>query len=471
MSNNYINKYPWRALGLFMLGLVCLFAILQVWRYSAKPDISRKDEIIENSLAKASDYFIAQQYDLLQKTKKIAAELRSSDLQDSSLKLFNILQNYPNLWGAMLTKNGRPVVWRGYSLGLLPLESKKADTLKNIEIEKQNNVIFWQAHLTFKQQADQKEANVYRLYTTKRIAQSNALKVARSSEYNFLKNAHNLNKYPLAVSLLEPAPDDLLTYKSLLNLSGDSVGVVYAVPGHFEQLLQTWEKANKGWLSVFAIFCFAAFLIFVTFWIDLEILWKNLLLRIFFVLCGWAVFTYISIPTNWLPRLLDGMPAEMLQSYQHLCTFGISALFLFLLAATIHRTLQNEGSKHFKFGPTTAIYGGLIIGIISSLIIFSALNRASTLVLGTSFPLFNLQIIPSPGIILLYIALGLMLWGVALLILNINHFIFRNCRFYYKQSWLISLAGLVFTFALINFIRGDSFLSWKFYITLFFYVL
>src|SRR5699024_4739785 len=135
----------------------------------------------------------------------------------------------------------------------------------------------------------QNKPAVYHLYTVERIIQNNALKIARPQEYHLLKDANRTYNYPLSVSLLEPLPEKQIRYKVLTNTAGDSVGVVYAVPGHFEQLMQTWQKANNTWHSIFAIFCFVAFLIFVTFWIDLELLWLNMIIRIFFVFCGWSV--------------------------------------------------------------------------------------------------------------------------------------------------------------------------------------
>lgn len=469
MSDSYINRYPWRSLGWFILGIVCLLVVMQGWRYIIKPDLTQKDEIIASSLDETAAVFVNRQYNLLKKTEEIVDKLRTTNLQDSSLKPYHVLQNYPDLWGAMLVKDGRPIVWQGFSLGFMPLTEHTADTVKSIAIKKQNNVIFWLAHTAFKQQTGQQEPVVYHLYAAERIAQANALNIGGSQEYHFIKSVNSAYDYPLSISLLEPPPAQRLAYKVLRNVMGDSVGVASAVPGHFEQLSQSWKQENKTWHSIFAIFCFVAFLVFVTFWIDLEVLWLNMVIRMFFVLCGWSVFNYVSISTRWLPGLLESLPVEMIHSYQLLCEFGINALFLFLLAYTIHRTLNNVTNKYHRVGSVTAVIGGIIIGIISMVLILGTFTFSSSLILDTSFPLLNLQIIPSTGIILLYIALGLMLWGIALLILNFNRYIFRNGYDYYKQAWLCSLAGFIIAFVFINFMRGDFIISWPFYTALFFY--
>lgn len=468
MNKNYVNRYSWQAVGWFILGLACLFALMQGWRYLEKPNLQQKDEIIANSLDEASALFINKQHELAAKANEIAHKLQSVDLQDSSLSLYNIFQDYSDLWGMILVKEHKPVVWYGYSLGLLPFKDTK-DTVNHIAIERQNNVIYWLAQRTISKQTGQQKKDVYQLFVAERIVQTNALKIGQSQEYNFLKETGTKNGYPVSISLLEPAPDTLQAYRVLRNTKGDSVGVVYAVLGHIDQLQQNWKEANKTWQSLFAIFCCIAFLVFFTFWIEHDLFWVNLAIRLFFVFCGWFVFITVSISTRWLPDLLSNVSAEVLTSYQALCQFGINALFLFLFAFTIHRLFGQASNKGHRFGKMVSLLGSLIIGFISTLLIFAGINRASTLILNTSFPLMNLQIIPPVGTVLLYLVLGLMLWGLSLLLLNISRFIFRNSRHNFKQLWAFLWFGLILAFIFIYYLLGDVLPWWKYCTIIFFY--
>ncbi len=468
MNDSYIKNYPRRSLAWFLSAFIILLIALVGWRYITKPSPAKKDEIIAKSLDEGANIFHNWQRKLLQRTESLAAELRFEESQDSTLRWYEILEEETELWGSMLVKEGEPIVWQGFSLGVLKSAYPDTVTDSYIEIKRENNVLFWLAHASFTRQAGQ-DSVTYHLFAAERLMQNNALKIGNEREYHFLDEAARRYNYPLSFSILEPPPDEEVLYRVLHNPAQDSIGIVYAVPGHFQQLLNDWQEANSLWYSLFAVFFFVSFLMFITFYIELKSIWSNLIIRIIFILVGWLFFYGVSISTRWLQEMLSAAPPELFASYQSLAFFAINAVFLFLIAYSIHRTLRDSVTQYRECERTASVTGGFIAGVFVMLLISVAGWRAFRLVHGTSFPLLDLQIIPPAGVILLYLSLGLMLWAVALLVLNINRFIFRICRNHYKWALFTSVAGFIVAFIIFNFLRKEHLLSWQFYAGLAFY--
>ncbi|HKK45163.1 MAG TPA: hypothetical protein VJ964_06545, partial [Balneolaceae bacterium] len=236
-------------LGWTLLGLLLALLALEGWRYGVKPSKVNNEQVMQHSLTKAADFFLSRQQELLAHSQNLAATLRPPLIQKKSSKyLFKAFTQFPEFWSATLYKGQQPVIWNNFALeNRTPQHDRSQDA--TVSVKKNDNVIFWECHVPFSIQDSSGTVN-YDLYTRYRIEQSNPLPIGDRSEFNIFHSAKLSTAYPLNFSIFNTPPNDIVKSQPLLNLQGDSVGVVYATADEFQQTQAQWRQNTRFWRSV-----------------------------------------------------------------------------------------------------------------------------------------------------------------------------------------------------------------------------
>jgi len=181
-----------------LLGLLLLLLVLEGWRYGVKPSEANNEQLIEQSLTEASNYFLSKQKTLLSNTEDLAATLQSPLLQErSSQYLHNTLTQFPQFWGIVLYQEKNPITWTGFALGDSrqpnPSTRKQEPT---VSLKKHNNVIYWEFHVPFTVQDSSGMVN-YDLLTSYRVEQRNPLPIGDRNEFTLFNSSDFTTPYPL----------------------------------------------------------------------------------------------------------------------------------------------------------------------------------------------------------------------------------------------------------------------------------
>src|SRR5699024_10062788 len=180
------TKHPYRSLAPGIVVLLIAVGFLAVWRYSKMPRQKSRSARLNQSLERTASNFTAAQQKLLRQSQSLAGQLKAELARESSPdQLYQTLVSYPQFWGTVLYQQKEPVVWDGFSLvvpGLLKGNEGKAS---KVRIVKDNNVIYWLAHVDFTIESAQ-DSTTYHLFTAKRIRQHNVLSIGSSQNYSIL---------------------------------------------------------------------------------------------------------------------------------------------------------------------------------------------------------------------------------------------------------------------------------------------
>src|SRR5699024_5506532 len=110
----------YRNLALTLLGLLALLIVLEGWRYAIKPGRQYNSDLINAKLQKAADSFARQQQTLKQRSNELAQTLEGQlEAEQGRAELLASMEPYSDLWGVGLYISNQPVVWQGFSLGIL----------------------------------------------------------------------------------------------------------------------------------------------------------------------------------------------------------------------------------------------------------------------------------------------------------------------------------------------------------------
>ncbi len=436
-------------LGWTLLGLLLLLLALEGWRYGVKPSEVNNEQIIERSLTQASDYFINKQQALLADTEDLAATLQSPLLQKRSNQyLHNALAQFPQFWSSALYQDKRPIAWNGFALGNTPQPTGANSQQQNsISLKKHNNVIFWEFHVPFSVQDSSGTIN-FDLLTSHRIEQRNPLPIGDRNEFSLFNSAEFSSPYPLSFSIFSSPPQEYEQIQQLNNLQGDSIGVVYATADKFQQTQQQWEQNTRFWRSVFALLCFLILSCLLYWAADRLPLWRALGLQLLSIGIGWCILFYTNMLSYWVLALSNLSPdvwSTAVDSISFTCT---NALFALVGAITVARKI-NDYSKQINpdsYLVSIVLAGGAgMLNATGILWVFDLLYHAS---ITSNVPLLDLRILPEWGTIVLYLALGMSVLALGIILTAINRLLFRTTSEYFK----LTASVLAITFGICLFV-------------------
>lgn len=472
MFRNFISKNPGRVFAWLLAVLLVLLILMEGWRYTTKPDAENRKVVLESTLQQIREEFLQEQQQLLNQTQMLSQSLQTQLQQrQEPSSLQHTMQAYPELWGAALYLNDEPIVWSDFSLDLFPASSVPTDSLSSVVIRRNNNVLYWLAQSRFTLQTADGKAP-YRLYTAKRIKQTNALPIGDDREYSFLDNRYENDFYTLDLGIFDPLPEDIATYEVLYSLSEDSVGTVYATSKNVDQVITNWEQNTRFWRAAFILLAFTLLGIWFYLLVEQHTPRRSLFFQLLIVTIGWLVFSQINIAENWLPALLENLPQEQILSYQQLCNFTLNGFFFLIGAFTLQQklsTLQYEVQPNSFF---SAIFAAAGAGFANMLVIVLTFKSCYNLIYSISIPMLSLQVFAGLDTFFVYLALGIMLLALTIALIAINLFLLRAFAEYFKLTITIAIISFMVSLFLSQIFISDFFaLTWASIISAIFFLL
>lgn len=429
------------------MGLLLLLLALEGWRYGVKPSKANNDQLIQHSLSEASNYFLDKQKELLSSTEELSATLQRPILQNRSIQyLFNTLTQFPQFWGITLSQENQPLVWTGFALQDKDLEQQPNQQNGNsVTIKKHNNVIYWEFHVPFNVK-DSSGTISHDLHSRYRIEQSNPLTIGDRNEFNIFNSSQLSTSYPLSFSIFTSPPTNYVQAQQLSNLQGDSVGVVYATTDKFQQTKSQWKENTRFWRSVYALLCFVI-LSYLVFWAaDRFSLWQALAVQLFLIGIGWGVLVHTNMLSYWILTLTDLSNSEWSSTVQHLSAFSTNAFFALIASITISRKINRIDYKIHSTSYLSSLALGSITGVFNGITILTTFDLLYHASITGNIPLLDLQILPHWSSIILYLAMGMSVLALGLILIAITQLLFRSTSDHFKLtgsvliiSFLISL--------------------------------
>lgn len=450
-------------LGWALLGLLLLLLALEGWRYGVKPSEVNNELLISNSLDEASQYFLDQQQKLLTNSQNLSANLRPALLQGQSPGyLNNTINQFPDFWSVALFRNNQAITWSGFALQNNDDRQRSSQSEPTIELKKNNNVIYWECHVPFSIQ-DSSGTIDYDLFTNYRIEQSNPLAIGDRSEFNIF-DSHSFNTaYPLNFSIFSESPDQFVESQTLLDLQGDSVGVVYATADEFQQTKAEWQQNTRFWRSVYALLCFIVLASIVFMAAEQLSLWKSLGLQLFSIGIGWGIFSYTNMLSYWVLTLSEVNGSGWTTTVKSLSSTSTNAIFGLLASVTIARKLKQY---HQKINPdwylsTIGMAG--ILGAVNALSIFVFFEAIYQSAIASGVPTLDLRLFPDWGTVILYLAIGIATLAAGNILVALNRLLFRITEEHLKlTASVLSASFFVSLFVVQLFIPQQLIFNWSF---------
>lgn len=449
--------------GWALLGLLLILLILEGWRYGVKPSEVTNQQLIESSLDKASDHFLAKQQELLEDTEDLAAKLQPALLRNYSHRyIANTLDQYSQFWGAALYHGEQPIVWSGFGLQNINDPQRTGQSVSSLELKKKNNVVYWETHVPFIVQ-DSAGTISYDLFTSQRVKQNNPLAIGGRTEFNLFDYKDFSAPYPLNFNVFSDPPDKFLAAQQLSNLEGDSVGVVYATADQFEQTKAQWEQNTRFWRTVYALLFFIVLISILFVAADKLSMWKGLFLQLLFIGMGWSIFAYTNMPSYWILTLSD-LSGEQAATTEILSSTLTNAFFALFAAITIYRKLKQYGYT-FEDGwylSTIGLSG--LFGVINAISFIAFFDIIFQTVVASKVSLLDLRIFPEISTIFLYLVIGVATVGAGSFLITLNQILFRITKEHLKlTASILSTTFLLSLFVIQLFIPEQFIFNWLFY--------
>lgn len=464
-------KHPLRTLAWVLVVLLILGLAMEGWRYSVKPATQADDSFIEQSITAAVSLFEQKQQGFFDTSEQLTRTIERQLRQGTSRQnIYRTLSSYSSLWGASLTRNDSVFVWNNFTLEELPPISSTSEA-PAVTVHKQNNVIFWLYSNSFTLNEDTDQAAIYRIYTTSRIQQTNALPIGKSNEYHLLDEITLDRFYPVNFNFFNPLSPQALSSQPLNGINQDSIGVAYSLPGQLQDTQITWVKDTRFWRSLFVVFALICISILVFFWLDVLSTWKSLSAQGAIVLAGWMLFIYANIPMRWIPEVFSVAPAdEIFNTYQILARFAVDSLFIFLIAFAISRNLDRKKIQLESFWYPSTILIALAVGVGNVSAILAVLYKTYVVADQSDVLLMSLQIVPPLSTIFFYLILGLLLFSTGLVLIAANRFLIRSGKDQKKLLAVLITTGFLMALLIAQLYVPDVIqLNWALLLCIFFF--
>lgn len=465
-SENPITNFGWTALALLLL-----YIFIEGWGYANKPSAGDRDRQISQSLDAAQAMFQEQQTSITRESNKMAAQIQERmERGFRTESIYQYIREHDLFWGITLYRNSEPHLWDGFAYQLAPGESFPPVDSTFIEIQKENNVVYWQTHTGFTI-TDSSGTTPYHLYTGTRIEQKNALPIGENTEYHFTDSRSGGKQviYPVQFNFFNPFSGNHAGYRVLQSAGGDSLGAVYAESSVYREALIDWEKSMQFWrhLIILLSISIAGFLGFRQF--DNLKPVTGLVLQLLILLAGWLLFNFLFLPGEWLQELFGiSGDSSLLQTYHHIIDYLVDSVFIFLLAWALYRKVSLKTFRiSLKEFPAILFTAGLA-GLVSSAAIQGIVFKSYRLVTRLEIPLFKLQLIPPTETALLLVAFGLMFLSLYLALVTVNRFLLISVGTHYKSVSVILSVGFILGLVLSQLLVPEAIrLNWASLLTIF----
>lgn len=405
-----IGGIPW-----WMAALLILVAAgaVESWRSLAGPPEDLSEGEVEAALERASGLFGEEQRELLDRSRSLSATLAANlARQPSERALGRLLASYGDLWGISVWKGDSLSLWHGYPP---PSDSgtQASEGAPPIRIAQENNVVYWKCQLPFSVR-DSSGLAEYRLYTSKRILQTNPLPIGTGSEYHFTERLEDRVPLPLEVRLFNPLPDSVLAWKRLSTLEGDSAGAVFVRPDEAPgRSAERWEAGTQIWRTVYLLFGFLALgIAFLRSRTEAPPV-SRLAAGGGLILLGWGLVRFLDLPRQ-VSRYMQAGGGEISLPVSGLLLFLADALALFLFTLVCHHGVKTYRRRSGPDSFLKTLSLPVLSGGVSSVLFLTLLNRTYLLLSRPGIPLDDLHLYPSVPSLLLYLGLGMMLGGLLL---------------------------------------------------------
>lgn len=413
-------------LGYTLLVLLLALLAMQGWRYGIKPSKATNKKAIEQSLNTASSHFLSEQRTFLNRSQALSSALQKALLQKHSASSLNqVLNQFPEFWGATLYKERTPLVWKGFAFKdySQPSDANK----KSIRIRQNNNVVYWQSELSFNLQ-DDTGSSVYHLITDFRIHQDNPLAIGEDSEFNIFDTSNFTTSYPVEFSFFSPVNKQYDSYRALKSLNGDSLGVVYATANKFQQTKKRWEQNTRFWRSVFALLCFVILTVLL-FWAAGQLpRWQGLSLQLLLVMIVWLVINETQIISYWIHVFNDFSGNEVEKTASLLSKNLSTSLFALIASFTLLHKFNPVSWNISKNSFFATIGISSITGVINAFVVFAVLEQMLSVGLSVQTSLLNINIVPDWQALIFYLITGMAVLALLLFLIFLNWFVLHLCR-------------------------------------------
>jgi len=464
-------KHPLRSLAWILALLLVLGLAMEGWRYSIKPVSQPNDSFVNESIQTAAVLFEQRQQEFLETgnalTNTVERQLRQGT---SRQNIFETLNNNPSLWGGLLTRNDSIFVWSGFTPDEMP-EGRPAIEQALVTVQKQNNVIFWLYRNSFTLTQDTDRTEVYRLYLTSRIQQTNALPIGKSSEYHLLDETATDRFYPVQLTFFNPLSANALNYRPLHNTNQDSIGAAYSLPGQLMDTQAKWIEDTRFWRSVFVVFALICLGVWGFFRLDRLSPGKSLLAQSALVLSGWILFIYANIPMRWISEIFSiAATDEVFTTYRVLARFAVDGIFIFLLALALSRNLDRKKVHLESYWYPATILIALAVGVGNVSAILALFYKSYLVADQSDVLLMSLQIVPPPATVLYYLILGLLLFSTGLALVAVNRFLIKSGKDQKKVLAVLITTGFLMALLIAQLYVPEVIqLNWALLLCIFFF--
>ncbi len=464
-------KHSLRSLAWILALLLVLGLAMEGWRYSIKPVSQPNDSFVDESIQTAAAHFEQKQQEFLQTgnalTRTVERQLRQGTSRQS---IYETLDNNASLWGGLVTRNDSIFVWSGFTPEELP-EVRPAIEEAQVTVQKQNNVIFWLYRNSFTLTQDADRTEVYRLYLTSRIQQTNALPIGKSSEYHLLDETATDRFYPVHFTFFNPLSTEALNSRPLHNTTQDSIGAAYALPGQLMDTQANWVEDTRFWRSIFVVFALLCLGVWGFFRLDRLSPGKSLITQSALVLSGWILFIYANIPMRWIPEIFSITASdEVFTTYRVLARFAVDGIFIFLLALALSRNLDRKKIHLESYWYPATILIALAVGVGNVSAILALFYKSYMVADQSDVLLMSLQIIPPPATVLYYLILGLLLFSTGLALVAVNRFLIKSGKDQKKLLAVLITTGFLMALLIAQLYVPEAIqLNWALLLCIFFF--
>jgi signal transduction histidine kinase len=407
----------------FLLTLLALvYGIFEVWTEQELISEKKLSEISNTSLEKAQRNFHTFESQFTAESEEVVTSVQNI-LNASPERIHQVVEEASqefDFWGISVFKNDSLWIWSGFSENAHYRPNSKASA--SLTLERKNNVTFFSYKSFFTDKAP--DTTDYSIIIRKKIEQKNILPIGNSSELKAQQLFVSNTSYPVRFSFFDVPVAEPMQSATLSTQSSDSVGLAYTVQEDlniFQNMLQNQYFIYRAIFYVFIILIFTLFLVSIS--QELET-WKSLLLKLVALSVAWLFFVNIEYGIGWV-QAFDVLQAESFTTLEILITYCIHSFFIFLFCLICYKPIikteiKQKDRSAFKLG---ILY--YFFGISSALLCYFYVLETYTIILQTSIPVLDLEVLPKVPTLMFYISCGLFGISSSALLIIVGWFILK----------------------------------------------
>lgn len=426
-----------------LLAAYGLFELYLNHQDKIQPD---QHELISHGLSQAGDLYNSIHQDLISETSSAALQVRGMLETGQNRQLINRELSSYRFWGAMLYRENEPWTWDGFNLVAIPAFFEQPDETVKTSIIKRNNVVLLAAQTSF-----QINEESYRLLTAKKLEQTTNLPFGGSATFNLSEDPSLRNLYPVNFNFFNPLPDDSIEHLVLSTTESDSAAVVYASYNDAEAYELIHSQRTSQWRMIIHLTLFSFLVIVFIFYSAYHKNPLHIFVQILTIAAAWISIIQFGLAEKWVAANMVTVEEPTVHDAILLAEYSINGLFLALLSLVSINALKdivNPGGRKLQLKGTMLafIFGGGTVFLFLFFII-----STSELLLLTSIPLLDLELVPGTDTFLFYLAALIFFSAIGGIAISVSRFLFR---FEEDKSILIFIAT-AFGFISVAFVTAQ----------------